>query len=51
MRSTSNIHTNNICDNQQFEEEAEALINLVNKLVNQIEERLKSTYFYQSFQI
>lgn len=41
MRSTSNIHVNNTSDAQQFELEAEALINLINKLVNQIEDRLK----------
>jgi hypothetical protein len=46
MRSTCaanslNSTTNSDVNNQQFELEAEALVNMVNKLVNQIEERLK----------
>ena len=43
MRNTNiiNNNPNNKTCNQQFELESEALVNLVNKLVNQIEERLK----------
>ena len=41
MRSTANINSSSNGNNQQFELEAEALVNLVNKLVNQIEDRLK----------
>jgi hypothetical protein len=43
MRNTSAfIGLNNDSNNQRFELEAEALVNLVGKLINQIEDRLKS---------
>lgn len=41
MRSTTNVYSNSTITNQQYELEAEALVNLVNKLVTKIDERLK----------
>ncbi len=49
MRNTSSANVNSTSDAQQFEQEAEALITLINKLVNQIEDRLKGKLYKHIF--
>lgn len=44
LRSTTNLNSSANMNSQQFELEAEALISLVNKLVSQIEDRLKGKF-------
>lgn len=49
MRSTTNVYSNSTITSQQYELEAEALVNLVNKLVTKIDDRLKGILFYNYY--